>query len=255
MSSFFNKFSFLEDTLDKLKDKKISLIRLDSGFFSSDILDYLEKANRKYIIAAKFYHPIQKLIDSSSLWTTIDNGIEICDTFHKAETWDASRRIIIVRQKIKDRPKATGKQLRLFAEHEFHRNYRYSAYVTNLDFSAHVIWQMYRARGDAENRIKELKYDFGFDSFNLKEFFPTEAALIFTMIAYNLMSIFRIFVLQEKTQRRLSTLRHKVFAIGAFFEKADNKIVLKIALQKQRRKWFQSLWDYPIKIPCKVPNA
>jgi hypothetical protein len=26
---------------------------------------------------------------------------------------------------------------------------------------------MYRGRGDAENRIKELKYDFGFDSFNL----------------------------------------------------------------------------------------
>jgi hypothetical protein len=28
----------------------------------------------------------------------------------------------------------------------------------------------YRGRVDAENRIKELKYDFGFDSFNLKTF-------------------------------------------------------------------------------------
>jgi len=39
------------------------------------------------------------------------------------------------------------------------------------------------------------------------------------MIAYNLMSIFRLFVLQEKTQKTLSTLRYRTFAIGAYFEK------------------------------------
>jgi len=37
--------------------------------------------------------------------------------------------------------------------------------------------------------------------------YATEAALTFVMIAYNLMSIFRMFVLQENTQKRLSTLR------------------------------------------------
>ncbi|OWP85726.1 hypothetical protein BWK60_12590, partial [Flavobacterium covae] len=51
------------------------------------------------------------------------------------------------------------------------------------------MWRFYRGRGHAENKIKELKYDFIFDNFNLKDFFPTEAALIFTMIAYNLMSL------------------------------------------------------------------
>lgn len=37
----------------------------------------------------------------------------------------------------------------------------------------------YRQRGDAENKIKELKADFGAESFSLKEFYPTEAALLF----------------------------------------------------------------------------
>jgi IS4 transposase len=54
-----------------------------------------------------------------------------------------------------------------------------------MKLSAAEIWRLYRGRGEAENRIKELKYDFGFDSFNLKDFFATEAALTFTMIAYN----------------------------------------------------------------------
>ena len=93
--------------------------------------------------------------------------------------------------------------LSLFPEDEVHKNYRYSAYFTNLEFAPAEIWRLYRGRGDAENRIKELKYDFGFDSFNLNGFFPTEAALTFVMIAYNLMSLFRTFVLQEKTQKKL----------------------------------------------------
>lgn len=123
--------------------------------------------------------------------------------------------MIIVRQRIKDRPNATGKQLWLFAEEEIYRNYRYAAYVTNLKLAPAEIWRLYRGRGDAENRIKELKYDFGFDSFNLKDFYATEAALTFVMIAYNLMALFRIFALQEKTQKTLSALRYRTFAIGA----------------------------------------
>ena len=98
--------------------------------------------------------------------------------------------------------------------------------------------------GDAENRIKELKYDFGFDSFNLNDFYATEAALTFAMIAYNLMALFRLFLLREKTQKILSTLRYRTFAIGAYFEQAGDNLVLKIALTKKRRAWFKGLWTY-----------
>jgi hypothetical protein len=75
------------------------------------------------------------------------------------------------------------------------------------------------------------------------------------MIAYNLMSIFRIFVLQEKTQKTLSTLRYRTFAIGAYFEKVGDTLKLKIALTKKRRKWFRGLWDYPIDLQMKISTA
>jgi hypothetical protein len=55
------------------------------------------------------------------------------------------------------------------------------------------------------------------------------------------MSLFRIFVLQEKTQKTLSTLRYRTFAISADFEKANGKLVLKTALNKKRRAWFSDL--------------
>ena len=243
-SSANNFLSFLEDTLSKLKNKTVSLIRLDSGFFQSDILEYLEEKTMDYIVAAKFTHPVQRIIDASTNWILLDSGIEICEQMYKSNSWKKPRRMVIVRQRIKERPNAPGKQLSLFSEEEIHRNYRYSAYVTNLKLAPAEVWRLYRGRADAENRIKELKYDFGFDSFNLQDFYATEAALTFAMIAYNLMSLFRTFLLQEKTQKTLSTLRYKAFAIGAYFEKLNGKLVLKIALNKKRRAWFTGLWNY-----------
>ena len=256
-SSANNFLSFLEDTLSKLKNKTIGLIRLDSGFFQSDILDYLEEKVMNYVVAVKFSQPIQRLIHASENWIVLDTGIEICEQIYQSDSWQKPRRIVVVRQRIKDRPKAPGKQLVLFAEEEIYRNYRYSAYVTNLNLPAAEIWRLYRGRGDAENRIKELKYDFGFDSFNLNDFFATEAALTFAMIAYNLMSLFRMFVLQEKTQKTLSTLRYRTFAIGAYFEKVNDRLVLKIALNKKRRAWFSGLWNFSngYQFPFQFPIA
>lgn len=66
-----------------------------------------------------------------------------------------------------------------------------------------------------------------------------------------------MFVLQEKTQKTLSTLRYRTFAIGAYFEKVNDRLVLKIALNKKRRAWFSGLWNYSkeFNFPFKFSNA
>ncbi len=71
-----------------------------------------------YIIAAKFTHPIQRLIASDNNWIILDNGVEICEQMYQSDCWQKPRRLVIVRQKISERPKATGKQLKLFLEEE-----------------------------------------------------------------------------------------------------------------------------------------
>jgi hypothetical protein len=52
-SSANNFLSFLEDTLSKLKNKVVRLIRLDSGFFQSDIMDYNDKLVLKIALNKK----------------------------------------------------------------------------------------------------------------------------------------------------------------------------------------------------------
>ena len=102
---------FLEDTFAKLRGKNISLLWLDSGFFGKEVFDYLEgKVNPiNYIVAARFYEPIQRIIASNQAWTTLDDGIEISELQYKSLLWDKPRRMVVVRQKSKNGPKLQGK--------------------------------------------------------------------------------------------------------------------------------------------------
>jgi len=176
-------------------------------------------------------------------WWTVAPGIQCSETTYQGDGWEKPRRLVVVRQAISERPKAPGKQLKLFEEEGIYKGYRYSCYITNLTLSATLVWQTYRGRADAENRIKELKEDFGFDSFNQRSFPATEAALNCMMVAYNLMSLFKQAVLKSDSLPQLKTLRYRIFSIGGYITKNGNQKILKLSLALQRRKWITGLWD------------
>lgn len=237
--------AFLEETLSFFGNKKIGLLRLDSGFYDQSIFDYLEQEEVRidYITAVPMYVTIQRKIALQRTWLCIEDGIEITEFEYHAQDWIKSRRMIAVRQKIAKRPKAVGKQLSLFQEEHELNGYRYTCYITTLKLSAADVWRLYRGRANCENRIKELKYDYGLDKMNQDGFDGTEACLLLMTIAYNFMSLFKQFVINEKVRNRLSTLRYKMLAIPAYIEEYSNKTIVKMALQMNRRAWIRKLWD------------
>ena len=121
----------------------------------------------------------------------------------------------------------------------------YAAMITDLGLAAIEIWRLYRGRADCENRIKELKYDFGLDSFVMRNFWATEAALSVVMLAYNLMSLFRQAFIRRKPHQTLATLHHKVLAMGAYWgsgKEESERPTLNLAVARQRTPWFEGLW-------------
>ncbi|WP_390881074.1 transposase [Aliarcobacter cryaerophilus] len=52
-----------------------------------------------------------------------------------------------------------------------------------MELTFDQIYNIYNTRADCENRIKELKYDFGADNFCLIDFYATEASFRFIMMA------------------------------------------------------------------------
>lgn len=235
---------FLLDTLDKLHNKTIGLLRADSGFYDRKVFELLENRSIQYIIAAQMYPVIQKAIASvpDHDWVPVAFGIEVTSIQYQSPLWEEPRRIVIVKQKLEERPQATGVMLKLFTEDEVIKGCRYSAFVTNLSLPAKEIWMLYRNRADAENRIKELKEDFALENFCMHSFDATETALNWVMLAYNLLSLFRIAILKANIQPQLKTLRYKLFAVPSYITKNGNQRILNMAVAMKRRKWFEGLF-------------
>lgn len=228
---------FLEETInDILCDKHIGLVRADSGFYTEKILSYLEEENINYIISTRMYPNVKHAVWGLKNWVEICNGIHVNEMIFSHEN-GKPRRYIVVRKEVEKRPEATGKLL-----FEDLPGYRYSCYVTNLDLPLDTVWNVYNTRADCENRIKELKQDFGLENFCLKDFWATEASFRFIMVAYNIMSLFRFFALQSHRKSTLKTLKVYCFALGAWTVNHANKKILKIALPVKKRAWMDGIF-------------
>lgn len=232
---------FLDETFSILRSKKIGLFRADSGFAANSIFEYLEKKEIPYVIAGRMHAIMQQRIKDITSWIPLDVGLWIAEVDYRAERWNKPRRVIVVRQDIAMRAKATGKKLKLFDDNLLYQNFRYHCFITNQGLPAKHIWGQYKERGDAENRIQELKYDFALEGFAMKEFYATEAAMRFVMVAYNLMSLFKHVGTQTSVQQRLHTMRIKCFAVGSWIVKQGNKKVLKMAVRMEKRPWMDGL--------------
>jgi len=257
-SSANNVQAFLANTLHRLGDKRVCLLRADSGFSDSAFLDHLDTQPMPYIIALRQNQPLQRaLVNAENWWPLIDEdgrpvpGIELTRFAYRPDAWSVPRWVVGIRQHAARRADPKGKTLNLFADDPVIGSWRFSALTTDLDLSAETVWRMYRGRADCENRIKELKYDFAADSFNMRDFWATEAALNVVMLAYNLMSLFRQVLLKTSlvrsssapVQHTLQTLRYKLFAKAAYITTEARKPILNLAMAMQQRVWMKGLWE------------
>ena len=246
-----NASAFLDNTLENLGDKRVALLRADSGFCDQAFLQKLEQKELHHIIAMRLNQPLQRVLVEASGWWMLDDGIDLVSITYQAPSWSRPRRIVGIRQHIERRATAKGKTLSLFADDPRWGQYRFAALVTDLDLPAVEIWRSYRGRADCENRIKELKYDFAADSFCLEDFWATEASLNTALLAYNLMSLFRQAVLRtsvlqsggKDVQHALKTLRYKLFAKVGYTTTEGRKDILKLAIAMRQREWMEGLWD------------
>lgn len=228
---------FFQEALGFLGNRhRVGLVRADAGFYEGRFLDDLEGRRIDYAVACKLSPPLKDHITRIKSWLTVENGIAVSEIDYQGFYWDKSRRVIVVRQEEKVRPNALGKELIALPGYKFH------AFVTTLKLAPAEVWRIYNGRSDSENRILELKHDFGIDGFCLDHFYGTEAAFLTAMLAYNFMSLFRQALLQVPQAMRLSTMRSYCFAIGAWVGRKGHRKVLRISVPGKRRAWFEGLF-------------
>jgi hypothetical protein len=226
--------TFLGDTLARLPASvAIGLVRGDSGFCTQGMICELEARGLRYILTAALRSPVRTLCrHEDAAWTpTGVPGIEVQDLTHDGV------RLVVLRQRIAERPLAGGKMLLDVP------GYRFQALRTNLPaaINALEVWRRYNGRADIENRIKELGAQFGLKGLCCRSFWATEAACHLAICAYNLcVGLQRR--LGQPQRAELTTLRWRLFACAAVFSHTAGKPTLKLAVATQKRRhWWRVL--------------
>jgi hypothetical protein len=197
----------------------------DSGFIQDEFLSELERLGLPYAVAARFTSKVKYLVGYGvKNWRAFGPGLDVGETTYQAMEWKKPRRLVVIRELVKERPESRGRKLIDVPGYTFH------ALVTSLDWEPEDVWRFYNGRADSENRIKEVAEQYGAKGFCVRNFYGTEAALRLICLLYNLMAIFKVEVL-KKPELMINRLRNEVFAVGGILGMEGGKATLRLALK------------------------
>jgi hypothetical protein len=158
-------------------------VRLDGGFAGNDLLAFLETAGVEYVVALgrnrRLDKRAQRLMGKARMQSKASGETEQVygETRYAARKWQRKRRIII-KAEVVCHPGRLPKNNPRFV-------------VTNLPHTPRHVYEIYRARGDVENRIKELKAGLALDRLSCSRFLGNQFRLLLTLAAYILVQTLR----------------------------------------------------------------
>jgi hypothetical protein len=227
--------AFLAETLALLPDGfRLYAVRGDSGFYTRQLLDTLEARQLDYAIVARMTPHLKQAIIGLRAWHTIGTGLAVSELRYHAPTWSAPRRLVVVREELCERPEARGRKLIAVPGYLFH------AVVTTLAHPPAEVWRFYNHRADCENRLKELKDDFGVNGFCLRSFDATDATFRLVCFLFNLVALFKRDALPSAAPT-LASLRTAVFVVGGILGQDGRQPVLRLGLVGARQADFMAL--------------
>lgn len=181
------------------------IIRGDSGFCRHKMLSWCDINNIEYYIGIAKNSRLISLADtyiskSEEYFShTQEKQTIFGEVKYNAGTWDYERRIIV-----KSEHSDKGSNTRFV--------------VTNSEIKADKLYtEIYCARGDMENRIKEQQLGLFADRTSCHEWWANQLRLLFSGLAYILISFIRSHALQNTilSTAQVDTIRLKLFKIGA----------------------------------------
>jgi hypothetical protein len=195
-------------------------VRLDAGFATPEIFDHLEAAGVEYVVAMgnnavlarhaePFVAPLRPVVV-----TTQDTATTYGEAAYQAGTWPAPRRTIIKAEVVWHH----GREPR--------DNPRFV--ITNLRQTPEWIYtHVYCARGDSENRLKELKDALAFGRTSCTRFWANQLRVTLTAAAFVLCQELQLQA--DRTALRgaqVPRLRQALITIGVQVVRSVRRIVL-----------------------------
>jgi len=194
-------------------------VRLDGGFAGDDLLAFLEAEAVEYVVALgsnrRLEKRAQRLMGKARVRSKVSGATEhlFGETRYAARKWSRKRRIIMKAEVVRH-PGRPPKNNPRFV-------------VTNLALTPAHVYQVYRERGDLENRIKELKEGLALDRLSCSRFLGNQFRLLLTAAAYILVQALRLHAAGTACATAQATsLRDRVLKVAVWIERSVRRIVL-----------------------------
>ena len=235
--------AFLQQTLAQLPPEVTSVqVRSDSAWYQAEVLDFCAEHGHGFCIGADQDEAVKQttmavgedtwhLIPGDSAPAAPESYVRewACETVHTLNQSKHSYRLIVIR---KER----------LQDDLFYSPYTYTAILTNmaLPLEEQIAW--YRRRGQCENRIKELKWDFELRVLPSGDFFVNAVYLRIITLAYNLFLALKTLVLPESYKPlRLKTVLFRLLGLPALVVRHARRLYLKLPRGYPHRASFQAL--------------
>jgi len=210
--------------------------RMDSGYFDEAILETIETLECTYVIKAKGYPTLVSLANDPGLaFVPGEDGRETAELVMALDSWQKARRFIV--ERVRKDPSRTA-QLSFLPGEEF----EYFFFVTNTDLPAEAVVAFYEKRGNAENYIKEAKYDLAVGHLLLRSFWANEAIFQLMMMAYNLFLLFKMDRdMKTEYRQQIRTFRLKYIFLAGKIVRSARQVVLKLPEQYAHQPIFSQI--------------
>lgn len=197
------------------------LVRLDGGFAGPELLTFLEEAEVDYILGMAENKILKRrarrlMGKARRLSRKRDETANVFgETRYAAKSWKGRKRRVLIKAEV---VRLEGRAPR--------DNARFV--VTNLKASPrHLYKRVYCARGEIENRIKELHHGLEIDRTSCTSFLANQLRVLLTAAAYVLMQELRLSARRGNCARaQVSTLRERLIKLGVWVECSVRRIVL-----------------------------
>jgi hypothetical protein len=212
----------------------VGALRIDAAGYQTNIIKYCDQQCIKYAIRAKMTKAVRAQLDQldDSQWVSLEqrNGEDSDDqqTYrmpHCIGDYDQTFTLVVQRKRVK------GQTSLIFMEAcdtETHcaQGYIYRAIATNrsdLSDSEVIHWYNQRAE-DSENRIKELKLDFGGDTLPCGDFQANALYFLISVLSYNVFALMRQLLPEELASHRAATIRWRLYGMAAKVVKTGRQL-------------------------------
>ena len=210
------------------------LFRMDSGYFDDEIIEIIESAGCQYLIKGKEYPTLASQVTAPTIsFMKGEEGRETTELVTKLNTWDKDRRFVVSRIL---KPEKDRAQLSFLEGDEF----EYFYFVTNTELPSEKVVIAYEKRGNAENYIKEAKYDMAVGRLLLKSFWANEAVFQLMMLTYNLFLLFKMdFANGTEYRQQIKTFRLKYIFLAGKIIRTARSVIMKLSEKYPYREMYE----------------